>query len=85
MLNLYVVSRAGSFLRHAVHMLSLCDYYDLCGCNSTWFQITPWNKVVGKNLSSTMCCTIGLPAELRLLFGKSGEKKIIGTIFYSRW
>ena len=31
MLNLYVVSRAGSFSRHAVHMLSLCDYYDLCG------------------------------------------------------
>ena len=30
MLNLYVVSGAQSFLRHAVHMLSLCDYYDLC-------------------------------------------------------
>ena len=29
MLNLYVVSRAGSFLRHAVHMFSLCEYYDL--------------------------------------------------------
>ena len=27
MLNLYVVSRSGSFLRHA--MLSLCEYYDL--------------------------------------------------------
>ena len=31
MLNLYVVSRAGSFLRHAVHMLSLFEYYNICG------------------------------------------------------
>ena len=31
MLNLYVVSRTGSFLRHAIHMLSLCEYYNLCG------------------------------------------------------
>ena len=30
MLNLYVVSCAWSFSCHAVHMLSLCDYYDLC-------------------------------------------------------
>ena len=29
MLNLYVVSRTGSFSRHAVHMLSLCEYLDL--------------------------------------------------------
>ena len=34
MLNLYVVSRAGSFSRHAVHMLPLCDYYDLCGADT---------------------------------------------------
>ena len=31
MLNLYVVSCAGSFSHHAVYMLSLCDYYNLCG------------------------------------------------------
>ena len=29
MLNLYEVSRARSFSLHAVHMLSLCEYYDL--------------------------------------------------------
>ena len=33
MWNLYVVSRAGSLSRHAVHMLSLCEYYDLCDSN----------------------------------------------------
>ena len=31
MLNLYVLSYAGSFLRHAVDMHSLCEYYDLYG------------------------------------------------------
>ena len=30
MVNLYLVSRAWSFSCHAVHMHSLCDYYDLC-------------------------------------------------------
>ena len=34
MLNLYVVSRAGSFLRHAVHILPLCEYYDLYAANT---------------------------------------------------
>ena len=29
LLNLYVVSCAGSFSRHAVYMLSLREYYDL--------------------------------------------------------
>ena len=33
MLNLYVVSCAGSFSHHAVNMLSLCAYYDLCGAD----------------------------------------------------
>ena len=29
-LNLNVVSRAGSFSRHAAHMLSQCEYHDFC-------------------------------------------------------
>ena len=31
--TLYAVIRAGSFLRYAVHMLSLCGYHDLYDVN----------------------------------------------------
>ena len=33
MINLYVVICAGSFLRHAVNIPSLCVYFDLYGTN----------------------------------------------------
>ena len=39
MLNLYVVSRAVSFLRHAVHMLSVCVYYDLCQQHQLFLEL----------------------------------------------
>ena len=39
MLNLYVVCHVGSFLHHAVHMLSLCEYHDLCGIMFCFWSI----------------------------------------------
>ena len=46
MLNLNVVSCAGSFSHNAVHMLSLCVYYNLCGVKDSGAD-----KVVGASAS----------------------------------
>ena len=53
MLNLYVLSRAGSFLRHAVEMQSLCEYHDLYRTNHIYCEtISRWNLTLKRNLGN---------------------------------
>ena len=57
MLNLYVVKRAGSFSRHAVHILSLCVYYDLFGLMAKFFRL---GFDPGFTLGSALLSKLGL-------------------------
>ena len=62
MRNLYLVSRAGSFSRHAVHMLSLCDWI----LRSLWYELGAFmlgcrfllHKCTSLATGTSLCCTV---------------------------